>query len=65
MPHIEKISKKYKVDPISLMIEITKIDKVDLDPKILEDIASKLHPIDISLEEEFDFNRYVGSEQDE
>ncbi len=64
MPHIEKISKKFNVDPISLMIEITKIDKVDLNPKNLENIASKLPPIDVSLEEEFDFNRYVGGEQD-
>ena len=64
MPHIERVSKQYNVDPISLMIEITKIDKVDLDPKNLEKIASGLPPIDMSVEEQFDFNRYVGGEQD-
>jgi 4-hydroxy 2-oxovalerate aldolase len=65
MPHIEKISKKFNVDPISLMIEITKIDKVDLDLKNLENIATKLPSINASLGEEFNFDRYVGGEQDE
>ena len=65
MYHIEKFSKKYNVDPISLMIEITKIDQVNVDEKILEKIASKLNPINMSLGKEFDFTRYVGGEQDE
>ncbi len=65
MPHIEKFSKKYNVDPISLIIEITKIDKVGFDIKNLENIASKLPPIDILLDKEFSFDRYVGGEQDE
>jgi len=65
MHHIEKFSKKYNIDPISLMIEITKIDKVNLDLKMLEKVAKELPPINISLEKEFDFDRYIGDEQDE
>lgn len=65
MHHIEKFSKKYKVDPISLMIEITKIDKVNVNEKNLEKIANTLTPTDLSMDEEFDFNRYIGEEQDD
>jgi 4-hydroxy 2-oxovalerate aldolase len=64
MPHIEKFSKKFNVDPISLMIEITKIDKVNLDQEKLEKIAKELPTINISIDKEFAFDRYVGGEQD-
>lgn len=64
MHHIEKMSKKYNVDPISLMIEITKIDKVDLDINILEKIAKEMPPINELDENEFNFEQYVGGEQD-
>ncbi|MEW6044784.1 MAG: 4-hydroxy-2-oxovalerate aldolase [Thermoproteota archaeon] len=65
MHHIEKFSKKYNIDPISLMIEVTKIDQVNVNPTILEKIASRLTPIDKSLNKEFDFSGYIGGEQDE
>ena len=65
MPHIEKFSREYKVDPISLMIEITKIDKVNLDLIILENIAKKLPTVNIFDDEKFNFNSYIGKEQDE
>jgi 4-hydroxy-2-oxovalerate aldolase len=65
MHHIEKFAKKYNIDPISLMIEATKRDQVSVNTKILEKIASKLTPINVSLNKEFDFSGYVGGEQDE
>jgi hypothetical protein len=47
------------------MIEATKRDQVSVNTKILEKIASKLTPINVSLNKEFDFSGYVGGEQDE
>ena len=64
MPQIQKYSAKYGVDPLLLILEITKIDKVNLDVEQLESIAKKLpKSADVSLGK-YGFNRYVGGEQD-
>ena len=65
MHYIEKYSKKYNVNPLSLMIEITKVDKVNLNERTLEAIANKMEKTDFSTEEEFDFTPYIGGEQDD
>lgn len=64
MPHIMECSNKYNVDPISLIIEITKIDKVDLDKEKLEEIAIALKKDGLIYTPKYQFDRYVGREQD-
>ena len=39
---ILKISEKYNVNPVILIIEISKINKLDVDEGILEKIAQKI-----------------------
>lgn len=64
MPHIQKYSAKYKVNPLLLIIEICKIDKVDLKEEILESVAQKIKKNEDIYLSEFGFNKYVGGEQD-
>jgi 4-hydroxy 2-oxovalerate aldolase/long-chain acyl-CoA synthetase len=42
MPSIRKYSAKYNLDPAILIIELCKVDKIHLDERVLESIASKL-----------------------
>ena len=65
MHHILKYSSKYKVDPINLIIEITKIDKVDLDIKTLEKIAKKIKKKEGVYVARYNPQMYIGGEQDE
>lgn len=65
MPHILKYAAKHKINPLLLIIEITKIDKVNLDKKVLEEVAKKMKKEEHLYLSEFGFNRYIGGEQDE
>lgn len=65
MHHILKYSSKYKVDPITLIIEMTKIDKVDLNIKILEQTAKKIKKNEKIFIARYNPQMYIGGEQDE
>jgi len=63
MPDIQRCSAKYSVDPAELIIEICKIDKVHLDPAVLEKVAKRIKKrVNVYLGK-YAFNRYVGGEQ--
>jgi 4-hydroxy 2-oxovalerate aldolase len=64
MPHIQKCAATYSIDPAELIIEMSKIDKVHLDPLILEKVAKRIKKrVNVYLGK-YAFNRYVGKEQD-
>lgn len=64
MHHIRKYSAKYEVDPARLIIEYTRINKIDVDEKELEKVARKIKKeADVYLGR-YDFSKYVGGEQD-
>lgn len=67
MPKIQKYSAKYGVDPARLIIEMCKVDKVNAKEHILDSVAKKLKAKgkkEVYLGK-YQFNRYVGGEQDE
>lgn len=64
MPHIFKVSAEYAVNPLVLMMEMSKIDKVDV-------TLDKLRSIAIGMEDNknlymgsYDPSSYIGGEQD-
>jgi 4-hydroxy 2-oxovalerate aldolase len=63
MPHIQKCAAKYSVDPAELIIEITKIDKIHLDPLVLEKVAKRIKKRTNVYLGKYAFNRYIGGEQ--
>jgi len=63
-PHIQKYSAKYKVNPLILIMEMCKIDKVNFDEKIAEEVAMKIKSNEEVYLSKFDFHRYTGGEQD-
>jgi 4-hydroxy 2-oxovalerate aldolase/long-chain acyl-CoA synthetase len=65
MPQIQKCAAKYSVDPAELIIEISKIDKVHLDPKVLEKVAKRIKKRTNVYLGKYAFNRYIGEEQNE
>jgi len=65
MPKILKCSAKYHVDPAALIIEICSIDKIEVNEKILEEIAKKMHKSITVFIAKYGLNRYVGREQDQ
>ena len=64
MHHIMKYSTKYNIDPTTLIIEYSKIDKVEIDENQLDKIAQKLNREGNVYTAKYRFNRYVGKEQD-
>lgn len=64
MPHIQKCAAKYSVDPAELIIEISKIDKVNLDFPVLEKVAKRIKKSSNIYLGKYAFNRYAGGEQD-
>ncbi len=65
MPHIQKCSAKHSIDPAELIIEICKVDKVDMDLDTLEKVAKRIKKRGKVYLGKYGFNRYVGGEQDE
>ncbi|MBQ7582163.1 MAG: hypothetical protein IJU25_05035, partial [Lachnospiraceae bacterium] len=64
MKHIARVSIKYRVNPLDLILAYSKVDKVSMDQNLLEEIASKL-PTDPNCNyARFGFNEYIGSEQE-
>jgi len=64
MPHIQQCAAKYGIDPIILIIEICKIDKVNLDVAVLEKVAQRIKEKGSVYLGKYGFNRYVGGEQE-
>lgn len=64
MHHIHKYSSKYGISPELLIIEMCKVDKVNIDENILERLAQKLKKEENVYLGKYDFSRYIGREQD-
>lgn len=64
MKHIHRVSSKYNINPLKLIIEYSKIDKVDMNEICLEKIAKKIHDDSPPYLGKYKFNRYIGGEQD-
>ena len=64
MHHILKFSNKYNVDPTTLIIEVSKVNKVEIDENELEKIAKQLKNDGHVYTAKYRLNRYVGREQD-
>ena len=64
MPKILQYAAKYNVEPSILIIEMAKINRVDIDEKILEKIAQKNHSTKNVYTAKYGLNRYVGREQE-
>lgn len=62
MKYIHKYSSKYNVNPLDLIIEYTKYDKIDMNEKVLDEIASRM-PLSRSDIHVYGFQDYFGSEQ--
>ena len=63
MHHIERASTKYKINPIILIIEMCKINKVDIDINVLENIAQKIQTEEEFYIAKYNFMSYFGEEQ--
>ncbi len=64
MPHIQKYSAKYKINPLLLIIEICKIDKLNVDEMVLDNVARNIKGNEKIYFSKFGFNKYIGGEQD-
>lgn len=63
MKYIHKYSSKYHVNPLDLIMEYTKYDKINMDERLLEKLAKELPRDDTCNLMEFGFNEYFGNEQ--
>ena len=64
MPHVQNISSKYRINPLVLMIEMSKVDKVDVTLKKLEEVAQHIEKNKDIYLGSYELNTYVGGEQD-
>lgn len=61
MKHIQSISQIHNVNPLELIVEYCKLDKINMDMSKLENIALKIkHGYSL---ENYNFERYYGNEQ--
>ncbi len=63
MKFIHKYSAKYGVNPLDLIINYSRYDKVNLDEKKLEEIAASMKKDEECILTDFGFNEYIGNEQ--
>lgn len=63
MKFIHKYSAKYGVNPLDLIINYSRYDKVNLDEKMLEEIAASMKKDEECILTDFGFNEYIGNEQ--
>lgn len=63
MGYIQKYSTKYNINPLLLIIELCKIDKVNICENLLDKLAKKIKAGGRLYEDEYNFNRYFGHEQ--
>jgi 4-hydroxy 2-oxovalerate aldolase len=62
--HIMKYCTKYKTDPLSLIIEYSKINKININQNQLKLIAEKMKSKDNIYTAKYRFNQHVGKKQD-
>ncbi len=63
MKYIHKYAVKYRVNPLDLILNYSRYDKVNLDEQLLERVASKMDKDEACNITEFGFNKYIGNEQ--
>lgn len=63
MGYIQKYSFKYKINPLLLIIELCKVDKINICEKLLDSLAQKIKSEEVVDLDEYNFNRYFGHEQ--
>jgi len=63
MPLIHKYASKYNIDPIHLIMEIVKVDKVHIDEKVLNTIAQQIEEKSHDYLGKYQFHRYIGKEE--
>lgn len=63
MNYIHKYAIKYRVNPLDLIMEYTKYDKVNLDEQMLEKIASNMPKDYECIMTDLGFSDYIGNEQ--
>lgn len=63
MKYIHRVSAKYQVNPLDLIVAYSKIDKINMNEERLEDVARQL-PKDLTSLGYFNFSDYIGNEQD-
>lgn len=64
MHYIQKYSAKYNVNPAILIIELCKIDKINVNEEILDSIAQQIKTNESLYLGEYGFFSYFGEEQD-
>lgn len=62
MQYIQKYSAKYSVNPLNLIIELCKVDKVNVDEEQLNKISQQMQS-DTQYLGKYKFNWYIGGEQ--
>ncbi len=63
MPTIEKLAVKYNIDPRVLILEVCKIDQLNAEEKLVEQIAKKLLDREHEGIWRDNYNKYYGKEQ--
>lgn len=63
MKYIYKYAVKYRVNPLDLIREYTRFDKINMNEEVLADIASKMKKDESCVYSDFGFNEYIGNEQ--
>lgn len=64
MHHILEYAAKHKIDPITLIIEMSKIDKINVENKTLEKISKRIKKNSTIYIAKYSPFSYVGGEQD-
>lgn len=65
MHHIHKYASKYSVNPAILIMELCKVDKVNLNETLLNEIALRIQSEKDLYLGKYNFSKYIGAEQDE
>nr|WP_321496419.1 hypothetical protein [uncultured Methanolobus sp.] len=65
MHYVQRYSAKYNINPVSLIIEIGKVNKIQVNDKLMDEVCQKLTKNKNIYLGKYEFNRYVGNEQDE
>jgi len=63
MPIIEKFAKKYHIDPRILILEVCKVDQLNAEEELVEEVAKKLVGSGYDDLWKKNYNRYYGKEQ--
>jgi len=56
---------QYNIDPLNLILEITKIDKINAEDRSIIEVAKKIPKSTVDIKTKYDPSLYFGGEQDE